>query len=231
MHWSREFGRSQNDNLSSQPPDFRRCTTASHSLIPRTPMSQAKAVPLKAESLKTEQPQRLQRRRQRWARYLTLAIALLGLAVIPMAKKRYFTCAICACARTTISALQVPITEEQTESECSRWYQDHVERSHEHLWVRGPYSEMYSLVGRRVSGHQISGDADGPVVYFSASSRLEMYRRCENPRVARDAFVQLASWEADGTPERQQQRTLERELSDWEQSLFTGPWPISAPSN
>lgn len=185
----------------------------------------------KAETLKTEQSQRLQRRRHRWARCSTLALTLLGLAVIPMATKRYFTCAICACTRTTVSALQAPIIEKQAESECSRWYQDHVERSHEHLWVRGPYSEMYSLVGLRVSGHQISGDADGPVVYFSDSSRLEMYRRCENPRVARDAFVQLACWEADGTPERQQQRTLERELLDWEQTRFTGPWPISAPSN
>jgi len=189
-------------------------------------MAETKAIPLNIE-----QTQRQRRCRHRWGRCLTLVFTLLGLAVIPMATKRYFTCAICDCIRTTVSALQVPITEEQTESECSRWYQDQVERSHEHLWVRGPYSEMYSLLGLRVSGHQISGDAAGPLGFFSGSSRLEMYRRCENPRGAHDAFVQLASWEADGTPARQQQRILERKLFDWEQSDFKGPWPILTPSN
>lgn len=160
--------------------------------------------------------------KHRWI-WLALIIALLIFAVAPLSTKHYFTCAICACNRTTVSALQIPISEDQTESDCSRWYRINVEPAHEHLWVRGPYSEMYSVVGLRVGRNQFAGDAEGPVIAFSSYSRLEMYQRCEDPMLARDTFIRLSRWEAHGTPRRDRQRAIERALTSWENANFAGP--------
>ena len=70
-----------------------------------------------------------------------LAIALVIASIAPVAQKRYFTCAVCGMNRHTVRALSFSVKDTQTDTECSHWYRDNVEPQHEHIWVRGTWSE------------------------------------------------------------------------------------------
>ena len=168
-------------------------------------------------------------RRLRWKFGFLLAIVLLCVAAMPLRTKRHSSCAVCGIQRHTVSTLSIPITETDTDTYCSRWYDQNVEPQHDHLWVRGAWSESFSVLGLRLSGSNMLSEADGPLIRFGSGTRHLMYQRCSDPKIARDAFVRLARWQPEDSAERDQQIAIERALATWEDSGLAGPWPIPDP--
>ena len=166
------------------------------------------------------------RRRLFWKSGLVGTIVLLCVAAMPLRTRRHFSCAVCGMQRQVEFTLSLPIGETDTETDCCRWYDQNVEPQHDHVWVRGPWSETFSVLGLRLYESNISSAADGPLMRFGSGTRHLMYQRCADPKIARDTFVRLARWEPEGSAERKQQIAIERALAAWEDSGLVGPWPI-----
>jgi len=69
----------------------------------------------------------------RWA-LLGLATLSVSGCLVPVTYEKY-TCVVCRLFRVKTTYGFVPVSR-RSETECSRWYSDHVEPRHDHVWER-----------------------------------------------------------------------------------------------
>ena len=99
-------------------------------------------------------------------------------------------------------------------SECSRWYADHVERSHPHLWSRYTHCRSIGIPG--LSGGYACRYGD-PVADLGKSFQLWVYQRFQNPLEAKALFAQLGRHSPDSL------RTIQG-LNAWADAGEGEPW-------
>lgn len=156
--------------------------------------------------------------------WVLLVVVLLFCAFAPIVSEAYFTCGACGMDRTTRTALSLTLADRQSETDCSRWYRDHIQPHHRHLWVRQPAQAMYSAFGVPIGRSFVAGRADGPVVRFDSRTRMLMYQKSADANRLREAFILLSAWKKEGTPARQRQVAVEQALATWEDSGLAGEW-------
>ncbi len=146
-------------------------------------------------------------------RILGIAIVTLMaliLLVIPVGSRRRSTCAACRLDRVDHSLLGFTRSEFDP-NECSRWYDAHVEPTHEHVWARLGHCRRIGIPFL-FGGYACSmGD---PIAGLSPSWQLEVYRHFRDPLEAKRLFTDLKRW--DG-------RLMEA-MGGWTSAGYPGTW-------
>jgi hypothetical protein len=157
---------------------------------------------------------------------LILALITLFAMFFPVATREHYPCAVCQLQRREVSIAGIVAVVNNAETECSRWYQEHVTPHHTHHWVRGTWSESLNVFGATVSGSNLSERAGGPIVRFSSHDVKLMYESCPDSEKVRTALLKLATWAGESSVERAEQVETERKLARWVESGCVEPWPL-----
>lgn len=111
------------------------------------------------------------------------------------------------------------------ENECSRWYPEHVEPRHNHIWAWGGCTAELNGFGRRIG---YSCGRAGPIWSLSAETQIAVYEHFGDMKSAKTFFRFLAAEEMSDYlfPEDDENRgrLIVRELRKWEQAGFPGTW-------
>lgn len=168
----------------------------------------------------------------RWKATTRLEVALICLIVVVLvalalpAKGVYhrqrWSCALCRLERHDYTGLGRRWSEFE-ETECSRWYRDHILPVHAHTWVRSPSSQFQDLFHRPVA----VADRDRPagLLKFTPAEQVQVYSHIPDPQDARDCFLRMAADMESRDPARFISiRARSGILRDWVSSGFVEPW-------
>lgn len=151
---------------------------------------------------------------------IALACLLTLLCIVPLIVNDFFSCAICGKSRSVARIFGVSIRASEFETDCSRWYRNHVESSHRHVWVQGTWRETIGVFGFPSIGTNFSSRASGPLVRFNSKTRLMIYQQSSSIDETRELFLKLAYWESDPI-KRTEQSQLEQKLAEWVDNIFS----------
>jgi hypothetical protein len=158
-------------------------------------------------------------------RILSLTIGLTAIFVgsaVPVSSMLRFTCVACRLDRvdsmylgTTSSAFH--------ETECSRWYREHVDPKHHHVWERGTCRTSYNIFGKPVAvacSARFSLAASLP-----PSTQLAFYRHVEAPKKIAPFFERLIEETShDDRAGRDRRRLAVEAIRAWEAEGFPRTW-------
>jgi hypothetical protein len=152
----------------------------------------------------------------RWFHFgLAVCVAFFVLFVIgiPVFTRRPYTCAVCR-ANKVDSRLLVLTWSRAEDTECSRWYDGHVEPSHSHVWIECARCRRFGVPG---FGGGYACSAGARLANLSAGAQMVIYEHFGNPLEAKELFLRLATRAAEN--ERVWQQFL-----DWLNSGLPGTW-------
>jgi hypothetical protein len=140
-------------------------------------------------------------------------LAVAGLLLPSSGGPRRYTCAACRLDRIDRGFLGYRWTEFE-ESECSRWYAAHVERSHHHVWASRGYCRRFGIPFLNRGYACNVGD---PIAMLGPSFQLRIYQRFRDPLTAKGLFVRLGKADR-GTSD------LMGGLCEWMDTVDGEPW-------
>ena len=126
-----------------------------------------------------------------WTFAAVLGWFLLGLAT---PSRRPYTCSVCRTERVEHRWLGLGWSDLE-ENECSRWYQEHIERSHAHAWVKRGYRRRFGIPGLYGGYACVIG---GPITGLSRRVQVDIYRHFEDPLEAKALFIRLGTMDGEG---------------------------------
>jgi hypothetical protein len=146
--------------------------------------------------------------------FWTLA-AVLGWCVLCLAtpSQRPFICSVCRVERVDNRWLGLRWYD-LAENECSRWYREHVERSHAHAWVKRGYCRRFGIPGLYGGYACVIG---GPITGLSWRVQVDIYRHFEDPLEAKKLFIRLGTM--DGEAPR-----MWTAVMGWVEAEYPGTW-------
>jgi hypothetical protein len=151
-------------------------------------------------------------------------LALLAAWNVPVQSTLGYTCVICRLERWD-STLFHFTRSAYNPTECSRWYAEHVEPSHGHVWQRRSCEVRKTLLGMRVG---FACGYGSPIHLLPSDAQMRAHQHFENPFEAKRLFEGLAIAKTrDG---RVDGRALDHvgiaveALSAWEIRGLPGDW-------
>jgi hypothetical protein len=154
--------------------------------------------------------------RKYWLRLPILNfVAWLGSSVLgfPVYYRRPYTCAVCRADRVDVHCLGLKWSR-QEETQCSRWYQAHVERSHAHAWSQCGWCQRFGIPGLG-GGYGCFGGA--PITNLPRTLQVEIYQKFHDPLEAKRLFVRLGQTDAETY-------RMWVALTDWVAKHYPGTW-------
>jgi hypothetical protein len=142
-------------------------------------------------------------------------VALMGLWLlgIPVYSRRPYTCAVCRLDKLEYDLLGL-IWFREKETDCSRWYRDHVERSHTHAWIRCTYCRRFGIPGL---GGGYGCTIGGPLTGLSRTVQMSIYQHFKDPLDAKRLFIRLGQTDADN-------QGIWDALMGWIDKDYPGTW-------
>lgn len=138
-----------------------------------------------------------------------------------------WTCALCRQMRVNDMYFDLKWRTWRTvesETACTQWYRDHVEPTHNHVWVHARATAMRNLNGTPFG--VIDREPLGRTIWqLSAEDQVSIYEHFTDPIEARDLFLSLTS---PNSQTNNQDYVIMRSLQDWKDSGFQGPCPSAA---
>jgi hypothetical protein len=152
-----------------------------------------------------------------WNRFFVSAACAVLLALFltscPVYSRRPYTCAACRADRIDAQFL-VWKWSRQEETDCSRWYREHVEHSHSHYWIQRTYCRRFGIPGVWGGYSCVVG---GPLTGLSTRVHIAIYEHFGDRMAAKNLFIRLARIDADTGRVWQQ-------LMDWVNADYPGTW-------
>jgi hypothetical protein len=151
-------------------------------------------------------------------RILCLAfVAYLGASILgfPGCSRIPYTCAVCRKERVDKSVLGFK-SSYQEDTDCSLWYQGHIEPTHTHSWVEKPHCRRFGIPGL-YSGYACSAGGS-PITGLSRIVQMQVYKHFGDPIAAKQLFIRLGQWR-----EKDINGTLDN-LMQWVNEDCPGTW-------
>ena len=149
---------------------------------------------------------------------IVAALLLLG---GPSYSRRHNTCALCRFGGFDYSCLGIPWSDYH-ETECTKWYREHIEPVHEHMWVSGSTEAQRNVFGTVIS----IADGDRRALFrLTPSQQVEIYKHIFDPKESKRIFLFLGSDKGSG--DQSQRRCIyvaAGTLREWAESGFTATW-------
>lgn len=152
-------------------------------------------------------------------------LALLAAWNVPVRTEVGYTCVVCRLARADFIVFGIARSEYRP-TECSRWYSEHVEPSHAHVWEPGTCAVTKNIFGRWLEigcrpGHY-------PIHRLDADVQMRVYQHFKDPLEARRLFENLTDEKTyndrlDEDDENRGQLTVDA-LKEWDSCGFPGTW-------
>ncbi len=136
-----------------------------------------------------------------------------------------YTCVLCRLGRveTTLFGLKHSTYHE---NECSRWYPQHMEPSHAHIWERGTCMTLLNAFGQPMGvgcrpGHY-------PIRLLPPSTQMNVYQHIKDRQNAKGLFSNLtdAKTHDDRLDEQDESKghLIVSSIAEWEAAGFPGTW-------
>ncbi|WP_165249532.1 hypothetical protein [Paludisphaera soli] len=148
-----------------------------------------------------------------------VVLGLLALAILssfPIIRRSGSTCVVCRLWRRDVS-LGLTWTAYQ-ETECSRYYAEHVEPVHQHVWGRTSCATLVNVFGRPVG--VACGDRH-PILSLDSEDQMAIYRHFEDPAEARRMFLETGG---EGPRDWERGRLIVSAIADWYVAGLPGEW-------
>jgi hypothetical protein len=139
-----------------------------------------------------------------------LVSCLLG---FPGYARRPYTCAVCRADKVDYHILGLKWSDQQ-DTEWSRWYRDHVERSHAHAWIGCTSCRRFGIPGLAGGYACFVG---GPLTGLSRTVQMTIYQHFEDRLEAKRLFLRLGQMDAEGP-------RLWEALMGWVDQDYPGTW-------
>ncbi|QDU51682.1 hypothetical protein [Gimesia panareensis] len=167
----------------------------------------------------------------RWVSGIILAgLLILFLFWFPATREDYFRCAICGMSHTeqSVAWFGWPLSTSEHPTECSDWYQSHVEPEHQHVWASNCFAREKNCFGQTVLMQQLGSLATGPIswLHLGDYKTIQIYQKSPDPAQARALLLKLARFAPAGSPEKQTQDEIFARFWDWKLNGMQGPWPF-----
>jgi hypothetical protein len=158
---------------------------------------------------------------RRWI-FVVLTLVIAAVLVVPTVQARlrsHYTCALCRLDREDNAWQLFGTTSTFRENACSRWYPQHVEADHEHVWARGASVGIVNYFGQTI-GVGDNFDRPGRLIWrLTHEEQIAVYQHFPDPEDAQDVFHTLLD---PVVVESDQDRLLFDELKAWIESGFAG---------
>jgi hypothetical protein len=142
--------------------------------------------------------------------FALLLSSLLGFQI----HSRYpYTCAVCRAEKVDHHLLGMKWSAHE-ETECSRWYSDHVERSHTHAWITRGYCRRFGIPGL-VGGYACV--VGGPLTGLSRTVQIQIYEHFQDPLLAKRLFIRLGQTDPECN-------RIWQALMAWVDQDYPGTW-------
>jgi hypothetical protein len=125
-----------------------------------------------------------------------------------------YTCAVCRAGKVNHQLLGINCSSCEEETACSRWYGDHVEPSHAHVWITRGHCRRFGIPGF-YGGYSCT--VGGPLTGLSTTVQIEIYKHFKDPLDAKRLFCRLAQTNADS-------ERLWAPLMSWVDKNYPGTW-------
>jgi hypothetical protein len=126
-----------------------------------------------------------------------------------------YECAVCRKERVDKSVLGLKWSY-QEETDCSLWYQGHIEPTHTHSWVEKPHCRRFGIPGL-YSGYACFTGAS-PMTGLSRTIQIHIYEHFGDPVAAKQFFIRLGQWR-----DEDRSRTWVN-LMEWVNEDYPGTW-------
>lgn len=157
-----------------------------------------------------------------WATALLGMIAILW--TVPIGSQARMTCGICRVSRFENHYLIIPWSYSQ-ETPCSRWYAEHVEPTHPHLWARSSCRTITNLLGIGVG---VACGRPPHIWLLSPEIQMRFYQHFDDPWVAKAILLPLATKTHADAPDYASQEAEKSRVADaileWSLHRFAGRW-------
>jgi hypothetical protein len=165
------------------------------------------------------------RKQPLWQRVLTwFALAVLVLLMVnavvtvPVGGRLRYTCVLCRLERVDTWRFGREASRIE-ETVCSKWYREHVEAEHEHVWDRHTCSPHLNVLGRPVG---VSCHLRGHRIWLlRPEEQIGVYENLGDAEEAKALFLSLVDEEAIAT---HRDREIAWVLKEWVESGFDGLW-------
>jgi hypothetical protein len=114
------------------------------------------------------------------------------------------------------------------ENECSKWYRDHIEPDHSHIWEPGTCARLLNGLGQPMGfgcrpGHY-------PIHLLDPWTQMRVYQHFKDPAKAKALFAGLTDEKTheDRLDEHDDSkgRLIVRAIEEWEGAGFPGTWEV-----
>ena len=159
--------------------------------------------------------------RREWVA-ISVIVAVVAVLVLggPLYFRHYNSCALCRLGRCDYRCLGVSWSRYE-ETECTPWYREHVERTHEHVWVSASTETERNIFGSVIS----IGDGDPRSLFgLTPLEQVEIYKHIPDPDEARRVFRVIGADDGHDPLQHQRVRTAASTIKDWVNSGFAEAW-------
>ncbi|MEZ6060390.1 MAG: hypothetical protein R3C19_08520 [Planctomycetaceae bacterium] len=132
-----------------------------------------------------------------------------------------FTCVVCRLERADYRSRLRSSASTYNETSCSKWYQSHVEGSHDHVWSPSATMALVNFYGQTI-GVGDNFDLPGRAVWkLTPDQQRSIYEHFSNPLDAQVLFVSLTD---DAVMKDRTDYRIVDSLRAWMESGFAGSW-------
>jgi hypothetical protein len=144
-------------------------------------------------------------------------------SVVPVSWTHPFTCVVCRLGRVDLTYFGAADST-FGENECSRWYREHVDPKHAHVWEEVASFNGYNLFGGPV--YRVSNCRRSVSIRsISSSTQLAFYQHVEDPKKAAQFFKSLTDGTTiDDHAVHDRKWLTMKAIEAWEAEGFPGAW-------
>jgi hypothetical protein len=122
-----------------------------------------------------------------------IALLAFGLSGLSAYSRRPYTCAACRADKVNYRFLGLRWSDLE-DTDCSQWYRENVERSHDHVWLGCTF-------GRRIGFPFLAEGygcfVGGPLTGLSRTVQMAIHQHFEDRLEAKRLFIQLGQMDAE----------------------------------
>ena len=158
-----------------------------------------------------------------WAVICVIVAILAGIILpsIPEYSRRYNTCALCRLGRWDYWRQESRWSDHE-DTECTKWFREHIERDHEHVWVSNSVITQRNIFGSVIS----IVDSDPRAIFrISPSQQIQIFEHIPDAEEAARVFQLVGRDKGFGEHlQRRHAQVTAHILRDWAESEFAENW-------
>ena len=131
------------------------------------------------------------------------------------------TCVICRLERVDYNWQYWANTSTYNKTKCCKWYQSHVEPTHEHVWSPNSAIVLFNFYGQAIGAGDNGGRPGRAIWRLTPDEQIKVYRHFPNPVDAKTLFVSLID---PAVMQDRQDFDIVNSVREWMDSQFSTKW-------